>query len=383
MKATRIVKISLLSLTGLIVILIAAVAFIWKGEIASLRTLISANGNEYLYYMEYKADYDLDDVIEHNVASNKDLLNYIMGRIGKGLPLKMSSTKVVPENEQGVFNCTSFQVRNAIGDGWLYGRNYDFNKNPTLVTLSHPKKGYASIATSDMSHFGFGLDKIPDSFISKLSCLAAIYAPMDGINEKGLCTSIMAIPNQPAQQDTHEHKIGTSILMRLFLDRCATVDQAIELVNSYDVCHDVSVASGYHYMVADAQGNCAVIEFDKDDNWKTFIVRKDADSTRMVVTNHLLSPKFYTEIPDKSVGNVNSLSWWRYEHVNNYLQERDNKVTMHDAQVCLYQVLWKDLLCDDGFLEDTQYSNVYDQSALKLYLRNWNAFSHTYIFSLK
>ncbi|MBQ0054041.1 MAG: hypothetical protein KBS89_06285, partial [Bacteroidales bacterium] len=79
----------------------------------------------------------------------------------------------------------------------------------------------------------------------------------------------------------------------------------------------------------------------------------------------------------------NSRSWWRYEHVNNYLQEHDNKVTLHDAQVCLYQVFWKDLLCDDGFLEDTQYSNVYDQSALKLYLRNWNDYPHTYIFSLE
>lgn len=383
MKATKILKITFASLAALIVLIIAAVAVIWRGEIATVRTFSSANGNEYLYYMEYKADYDLDDVIEHDVASNKDLMGYIIGRIGKGLPIRISSTKFSSENTQEVFNCTSFQTRNALKDGWLYGRNYDFNKNPTLVTVSHPKNGYASIATSDMSHFGFSLDRIPDSFISKLTCLAAIYAPMDGINEKGLCTSIMAIPNQPAQQNTGKHKIGTSILMRLFLDRCATVDQAIELVNSYDICHDVSVTSGYHYMVADAQGNCAVIEFDKDDDWKTLVVRKNADSTRMVVTNHLLSPKYYTEIPDKSVGNVNSRSWWRYEHVNNYLQEHDNKVTLHDAQVCLYQVFWKDLLCDDGFLEDTQYSNVYDQSALKLYLRNWNNYPHTYIFSLE
>jgi hypothetical protein len=61
--------------------------------------------------------------------------------------------------------------------------------------------------------------------MARLSCLAAVYAPVDGINEKGLCTSIMALPNQASQQDTPKPNVGTTIIMRLWLDRCATVQE--------------------------------------------------------------------------------------------------------------------------------------------------------------
>ena len=115
-----------------------------------------------------------------------------------------------------------------------------------------------------MSHFGYSLEKLPEKFMARLSCLAAVYAPVDGINEKGLCTSIMALPNQASQQDTPKPNVGTTIIMRLWLDRCATVQEALDLLETVDVCHDAAVGSGYHYMVADANGDCAVVEFDKD-----------------------------------------------------------------------------------------------------------------------
>ena len=101
--------------------------------------------------------------------------------------------------------------------------------------------------------------------------------------------------------------------MRLWLDRCATVAEALELLESVDVRHDAAVGSGYHYMVADASGDCAVVEFDKEDGWKTMIVRKDPSANYMLVTNHLLSEKYYTTEPDEAVGNPHSKSWWRYE----------------------------------------------------------------------
>ena len=360
-----------------------AVAVIWGGEIASLRSLSSVGGNPYLYQMEFKASYDLDDLLAHDIGSNAELLDYIIGRIGKGLPIRMKSAQVADENgELATFSCTSFQVANAEGDGYLYGRNYDYFKNPTLVTLSHPKKGYASMAVSDMSHFGYSLDKLPQDFASSLSCLAAIYAPVDGINEKGLCTSIMALPHQAAQQDSGKPKAGTSVLMRLWLDRCATVSEALALLETVDVRHDAAVGSGYHYMVADASGDCAVVEFDKEDGWKTMVVRKAADRKSMLVTNHLLSEKYYTTEPDPAVGNPHSRSWWRYETAGAFIDAHDGTLTPAQAQECLALVHWKDLVWENGTVEDTQYSNVYDQSALTLRLRNWNDYETTCSFRL-
>ena len=251
-----------------------------------------------------------------------------------------------------------------------------------MVTVSRPKKGYASIAVSDMSHFGYSLEKLPDSFMARLSCLAAVYAPVDGMNEKGLCTSIMALPKQAAQQDTPKPNVGTTIIMRLWLDRCATVQEALDLLETVDVRHDAAVGSGYHYMVADASGDCAVVEFDLEDGWKSMVVRKPEGENAMLVTNHLLSEKYYTTEPDPVVGNPHSRSWWRYETAGAYLREHDGILTLDQAQECLSLVHWKDLVWDNGTVEDTQYSNVYDQSALTLDLRNWNAYDTTVHFAL-
>ena len=367
----------------LILVLLLAVTLLWQGEFRTLATLRQVDGNPYLYTMEYEAAYDLDEVIVKDVDTNSELLDYVVSRIGKGLPIKIKSSQVADEKgELQTINCTSFQAKQADGDGYWSGRNYDYYKNPTLVTISHPKKGYASIACSDMSHIGYGLDKLPRKFLSRVNCLASIYAPVDGINEKGLCTSIMALPKQASQQDTPRHDVGTTIIMRLWLDRCATVQEALALLETVDVRHDASVGSGYHYMVADAGGDCAVVEFDKEDGWKTMIVRKADGANHMLVTNHLLSAKYYTTEPDPAVGNPHSRSWWRYETAGAYLEDHNGVLTLDQAQECLSQVHWKDLVWDNGTVEDTQYSNVYDQKNIKLYLRNWNDYSTTHCFGL-
>lgn len=368
----------------LILVLVLAVMLVWQGEIRTLSTVKSVDGNPYLYTMEYKAGYDLDDVIAKDVDTNAELLDYVIARIGKGLPLKIQSSQVADENgELKTFNCTSFQAKQAEGDGYWYGRNYDYYKNPTLVTISHPKKGYASIACSDMSHIGYGLDKLPAKFSSRVNCLAAIYAPVDGINEKGLCTSIMALPKQASQQNTAKHDVGATMIMRLWLDRCATVEEALALLETVDVRHDASVGAGYHYMIADATGHCVVVEFDKDDNWKTILVRKSDDANCMLVTNHLLNPKHYTTEPDIAVGNPHSYSWDRYEKAGSYLSEHQGILTFAQAQECLALVHWVDLPIPGDQVEDTQYSNVYDQQNLTLALRNWNDYENTRYFSLK
>ena len=119
-------KKALLWILGIIAAICIAVLCVWGGEIATIKTIKSVGGNQYLYQMEYKAAYDLDDVIDNDVDTNSELLDYIVGRIGKGLPIKMKSAQVADENgELATFNCTSFQAAKADGQGFWYGRNYD------------------------------------------------------------------------------------------------------------------------------------------------------------------------------------------------------------------------------------------------------------------
>ena len=372
----------LLAAVCLLFALAVAAACIWSREIRTLTTLHQVGDNPYLYEMEYKAAYDLDAVINADIDSNSKLLQFVVSRLAKGIPVKTGGIKTGDSFSGGEGeHCTSFQAASNDG-GWLYGRNYDFFKNPSLVTVSRPKKGYASLCVSDMSHFGYNLEKLPDSFVGKALALAAIYAPLDGVNEKGLCTSIMALPKQASRQNTGKHVVGTTIIMRLWLDRCATVQEALDLLGTLDVRHDATSGSGYHYMVADAAGDCAIVEFDPRDGWKTMIVRKDPEKKYMLVTNHLLDPKYYTTEPDPAVGNPHSRSWWRYETADAFLSGRGGTVSPEEALECLSQVHWKDLKWEDGTVEDTQYTALYDQTERTLKLRSWADYENTVDFKL-
>ena len=65
-----------------------------------------------------------------------------------------------------------------------------------------------------------------------------------------------------------------------------------------------------------------------------------------------------------------------------YLQAHSGILTLEEAQECLAQVHWKDLVWENGTVEDTQYSNVYDQQNITLDLRNWNDYETTVHFAL-
>ena len=85
----------------LLILLLAvlAVTLLWHGEIASIRTVHSVGDKPYLYSMQYKASYDLDEVIASDIGSNKDLLAYVVKKIGKGIPIKMKSDQVNEEDD--------------------------------------------------------------------------------------------------------------------------------------------------------------------------------------------------------------------------------------------------------------------------------------------
>ena len=390
-------------------VLILLVVLIWRNEIRTMASLRQVDGNPFLYVMEYKASYDLDNLVEQDASGYMDLLNYSVMRFLKFFKFRffLSGLGEARTPSQRV-NCTSFQAAQADGNGFWFGRNYDYYKNPTLVSISHPKKGYASIAVGDMGFMGYNTRHLPIPFIQRVNSLISIYEPLDGINEKGFCASIHALPQRFAsQQQTSRHAVGTSTLLRLMLDRCATVEEAIALVRTVDVRHDPQVNVGFQYIIADAEGNCAVLAFDPDNNWETMVTRKAKGSDHMQVTNHILDPKYYSATPDPSVGNTESLSWQRYNTADSYLTERNGRITLPQAQECLslvritdlpitdgiamgtqYQLSFKHLLpvletVHDSLYEDTQYSNVYDQRNIVLSLRNWNDYDVTHTFSLK
>ena len=151
-------------------------------------------------------------------------------------------------------------------------RNYDYphrvsKEDRTLTGLNiilhcKPEGKYESIAVADATWIGpndpmfqKGGPDLDGFNIDKLEVLP--YQCMDGINEKGLCVSILRVDIKEGDQPA-KYPIGSSMMLRYMLDDCANVDEAIQktktgilLPEDWQNCH---------FMVSDSAGQCVVIE---------------------------------------------------------------------------------------------------------------------------
>jgi hypothetical protein len=157
------------------------------------------------------------------------------------------------------FACTVFL---AAGDAArpVLGRNFDWDHNPALVLVSRPPDAYDSISLVDLSYLGFDharLSKLDDP-AAKRDLLLASTLPFDGLNEHGLAIGMAQVDGQ-AQVRPGARAVGSLAVIRLALDTARTVDEAVRVFESYTL--DWSGGPSLHYLVADAKGDSAVIEF--------------------------------------------------------------------------------------------------------------------------
>lgn len=155
------------------------------------------------------------------------------------------------------FGCSAFSVKDE--NGYYFGRNFDWYNCDALVVITHPENGYSSICTTNTNFIGI------DGLLSDKSLVtAAIYAPLDGMNEKGLCVSVNMIEdNEAVDQNTDKPDITTTTAVRLLLDKAATVDEATELLEQYDM--HASKGMTVHFAVADNSGKCVAVEYLNDE----------------------------------------------------------------------------------------------------------------------
>ncbi|MFI6290884.1 carcinine hydrolase/isopenicillin-N N-acyltransferase family protein [Nonomuraea sp. NPDC050790] len=156
------------------------------------------------------------------------------------------------------------------GDGWAcslfhrpgrFGRNFDWDPNPAMVVHSRAPGAYASLSLVDVSYL-FPPAARPDlNAVQDRRRLAhAVLMPFDGMNEKGLAVGLAQAPHADLPARTPGRKVvsGTRII-RLMLDRAATVPEAVELMRRYDL--DFTGGPQLHYLIADRAGRSVVVEF--------------------------------------------------------------------------------------------------------------------------
>lgn len=290
-SAARIVKRVLLTAVSVIAVVclvggVAAFA-LFDNELKTLGTIEKID--EYpLYTMDYAGDYGLDEFLEQGGASNDgELIDFVVSRLLKGLPIEIELPNLA---------CSTFNATTPEGDA-IFGRNFDLEYSPGMMVRTNPEDGYASLSMVNLGFLGYGEDKLPDDFASSIVSLAAPFAPLDGVNEKGLAVGVLLIDTEATNQQTDRVDITTTTAIRLMLDRCATVDEALRLLESYDM--HASGGRCYHFQIADASGRSVVVEY--IDNKMSVLESDDATTvgapaegtSYMAATNFLLTPGEY------------------------------------------------------------------------------------------
>lgn len=252
--------------------------------LASLRDV--ADGQ--LYEMTYKADYRLQDFIDADIKS-QDMLRMAIPQMLLSVPQDMAMEAPRPA-------CSAFQAVTPEGDV-IYARNFDYHFKDSGTILLHcsPKHAYKSVSLASTSFVGVDGRHLRDGKTDLSVLMGAPYMQMDGMNEKGFAISVLQLSHRCAiQREPGKHDIMTSVMMRMLLDRAATVDEALDMLRDYNFWSDGEqkgkrVQSSYHFLLSDATGKTRVLEYILEDGpqgkgkWVMSIVDEKA------VTNSYLS----------------------------------------------------------------------------------------------
>lgn len=329
-------------LLALVLTLSIVLYCVWGDEIAtltSIRMLRDRNDGHLdgaVYLMEVKGGFYLDEfVAQGGASSDAELIAFVTEHITKGLiDLGISESEVA---------CASFTATTQEGDA-LFGRNYDFAKTNVCIVITEANEGrHASISTVDLQFLGIDTESNLNGLMDQITCLAAPYAPLDGVNDAGVSCGIYMTyqggETVATDQDTQKPDLTSTTLLRLILDYADDVDEAVEIARRYDL-HD-SANTSYHYMVADASGRSVILEWvaatdltDNDGSARELrVIYSDNDahigeaegsSDYQWVTNFILQPGYYERDSEKK-------GLDRYEHIYSLLSWTDGIVANEEA----------------------------------------------------
>lgn len=322
----KIIKIIWIILALLLVGLLVILAGAWSMFGEKVKAAQSVQKlEEGVYYMEYTGDYGFDAFLEKGgAASETAMAEYITTFLTGGF------VKAGPNPSAQDFGCSALTVNSFMG------RNYDWEGTDGCAIIVHtkPMNGYESYSTNWLNFMGFGEGWKPEGFANQYMALAAIYVPLDGINEKGLCVAdLINGDNEQTHQQTDKADLTTSTAIRMLLDKAATVEEAIDLLGQYDMNSAVGMA--HHLAISDATGRSVVIEY---------IGGEMIVTETPAVTNHYLS-----EGEKYGIGNEESIA--RFDR----LLEMRSVITSAEAM--------RDTMEAVSYSGVTRWSIVYDLEA--------------------
>ncbi len=242
----------------LIILVLVAIAFVccagvmFREELKITNSIRSMAGKENVYYMEIYSDYHFEEFLGNGGAlSDGEVSAFLTNCISKGF-YQVDVTNEGP----------SCSVISALDDKkcHVWGRNFDWDGAVPIIVKCVPKNGYASISTCDFKNITGSTETVPNNFINKMLAIAALYVPMDGVNEAGLCVADLEV-NEGGMKEVNTEKPDLTITtaIRLLLNRAATVEEAVDLLGQYDI--HASGGISHHLAISDASGASVSVEF--------------------------------------------------------------------------------------------------------------------------
>lgn len=302
-------------------------------------------------YAEYKSDYGFETFLRQGGAeADADVFRFLAGNL-------FAEAEALSLAEEA-FGCSTVSAQSADGE-WIFGRNFDWNRCEALVVKSMPQEGYASIATVNMDFIKQGAG-LASAFLSDdQMLLASLYAPLDGMNEKGFCISVNMISDGEAiQQNSDKPDLTTTTAVRFLLNQAGSVEEAIDLLKEYDM-HS-SMGMMVHFAMADSTGRSVVVEY--------------IDSEMKVTETPVVTNFYLTEGEKYGVGTEQSHE--RYEILMNTIAEQT--LSMGAVADAL------DSVSKDNFVDSstTEWSAVFNQSTKDVIYYHRENYKSGYQFSL-
>lgn len=336
----------------------------WTDQLDSIESIIKVTDNYYL--MDYTYDYDLDTLLESNSGNSTTAGLLLYSAADVFLQLNPLAKKIVSNlglycdiDSEGVaafmkglinfagFGCTTFNASSSSGDK-LFARNYDYMDSPGMTVWTHPEDGYASVSTVSLYFLGYGGDFLPEDLLTSLLTLIAPYIPVDGMNEKGVSIGVLELETPETFTQTEKKDITTTAVIRTVLDHAATVDEAVDIFCEYDMHDLLGGECTYHYQIADASGDTAIIEYV---NGETIVLRPDQSGT-LCATNFWLS---------EGVDDPDGLGQDRYDTVLEMLGNADYTVSEKEAMDILEATHLENADLH-GYICSTLWSIVYNNT---------------------
>lgn len=263
----------------------------------------------------------------------------------------------------GIFGCSTIAVQSPGGDA-LFGRNFDWNTCEAMVVEANPENGYASLSTVNMDfitqNVGGGMVGMALN-LDEVKTLAALYAPLDGMNEAGLAVSVNMIQDSAAiWQDTDKPDLTTTTAIRLLLDKAGNVEEALELLGQYDL-HG-SMGMMIHFAIADSTGRSVAVEY--------------VNNERIVMETPVLTNFYLAEGEKQGIGTQQSHE--RYDILINRLEETP-QMGAEEVRDAL------DSVSKDNFgeFESTEWSIVMNLSAGEARYYHRENYDQNYTFRLE